>query len=77
MEVSTREEISGILNRFHDQVGHPGINSTYSALQQRFTWKGMCAEVTDYVSFLEIVIYISYILKLNDFLFVCLFIYPN
>ena len=47
------------------------------ALQQRFTWKGMYAEVTDYVTFVEIVKFISYILKLNDFLFVCLFIYPN
>ena len=74
MEVFTREEISGILNRFHDKVGNPGINSTYSALQ-RFTWKGMFAEVTDYVSFVEIVKYISYILNSMIFgLFVYLFI---
>ena len=40
-----------IFNEFHDQVGHPGINATVKDIQQRYFWRGMYNEISEYVSF--------------------------
>ena len=50
VEVPTSGEIRRILERMHDLLGHPGINTTYNSVQQRFSWKGMYASMEDYVS---------------------------
>ena len=39
---------------FHDQVGHPGMNATSTAIQKHYMWKGMHAEIIEYVSILYI-----------------------
>ena len=41
VEVARSGEINKIIKKFHDMVGHPGINSTYAAIKQRFICKGM------------------------------------
>ena len=40
---------------FHDQVGHPGMNATSIAIQKYYMWKGMHAEIVEYVSSLYII----------------------
>ena len=50
VKVALSEEVDGILKKFHDKVGHPGINSTYLAIQQQYYWKGMFTDVSQYVS---------------------------
>ena len=42
---------SDIYRKFHDQVGHPGINTTLSSVQQRYTWAGIGKDVKEYVSY--------------------------
>ena len=49
-EVPRREELQGIYEKFHDQIGHRGINSTLNGIQQYYTWLGMYSEITKYVS---------------------------
>ena len=39
------------INKFHDDVGHPGINATVKGIQQRYFWRGMYNEISEYVSF--------------------------
>ena len=50
VEIPKREFVAELLRMFHDQVGHPGMNSTSSSLQNYYTWKGMNAEIVEYVS---------------------------
>ena len=40
---------------FHDQVGHSGMNATSIAIQKYYMWKGMHAEIVEYVSSLYII----------------------
>ena len=45
-----KSQLDEIYQRFHDQVGHPGIHATLHSVQQRYTWTGMHIDVRDYVS---------------------------
>lgn len=50
LEVPTRKEIEEIFIKYHDKIGHPGINCTVNAIQQRYTWIGINPDVANYVS---------------------------
>ena len=43
-------DLREIFNKFHDNVGHPGINATVKGIQQRYLWRGMHNEISEYVS---------------------------
>lgn len=46
------EEIKDILRQYHSNPmgGHSGINNTLAKISQYYTWNGMKADVTEYVS---------------------------
>ncbi len=46
------EEIKDILKQYHSNPmgGHSGINNTLAKISQYYTWNGMKADVTEYVS---------------------------
>ena len=46
------EDIKDILNQYHSNPmgGHSGINNTLAKISQYYTWNGMKADVTEYVS---------------------------
>ena len=43
--MTVRGEFRAILKKMHDQLVHPGINTTYNTVQQRFSWKGMYSSI--------------------------------
>ena len=49
-EVACRADVQDILERFHDRLAHPGINSSVLSIRQRYYWPGMYTQITDYVS---------------------------
>ena len=38
LEVPSSSELQGILEKYHDQIGHPGINSSVKSIKQRYHW---------------------------------------
>ncbi|KAI6661751.1 Gag-pol fusion protein [Oopsacas minuta] len=49
-----REELAEVLHMFHDQVGHPGMNATSTSIQKHYMWKGMHAEIIEYVKMCDV-----------------------
>ena len=50
LEVPLYEELNAIFEKYHDDLGHPGMNSTVRSIQQRFTWVGMYPQIRNFVS---------------------------
>ena len=50
LAVPLQSELDSIYEKFHDEVGHPGINTTLHSVQQRYTWAGVSQDVKEYVS---------------------------
>jgi hypothetical protein len=57
--VTELEENKDILNQYHSNPmgGHSGINNTLAKISQYYTWHGMKADVTEYVSHKNICIW--------------------
>ena len=54
LEVPSSSELQGILEKYHDQIGHPGIiNSSVKSIKQRYHWMGLYSDVSNYVSLLN------------------------
>ena len=53
LEVISQSQLSGIYQKFHDVVGHPGMIATVNAIQQRYscTWPGMYKDIENYVGY--------------------------
>ena len=50
LEVPSSSQVQEIYKKFHDEVGHPGMNATVHSVQQRYTWTGMYKDIEYYVS---------------------------
>ena len=61
LEVISQSQLSGIYQKFHDVVGHPGMIATVYAIQQRYTWPGMYKDIENYVGYCNNIL-LSYII---------------
>ena len=57
LEVPLRSQIGEILQKYHDNVGHPGTSTTINSVQQRYTWKGIYNDIATYVSISSNLVY--------------------
>ena len=60
LEVISQSQLSGIYQKFHDVVGHPGMIATVNAIQQRYscTWPG-CTK-TLRITLVTVIIHFSF-----------------
>ena len=49
LDVPIREKLNRVIKRFHNEISHPGINSTKYAIQQQYTWVGMYSDIKNCV----------------------------
>ena len=54
LEVPSSVELPSILEKYHDQIAHPGINSSVKSIKQRYYWLGLYSDVSNYVSSLNL-----------------------
>ena len=61
LQVPLQFHLDSIYERFHDEVGHPGINTTLDSVHQRYTWVGIFQAVREYVTSFYCLLYTLYV----------------
>ena len=50
LECPKKDQLSKILLKYHDVLGHIGINATFTSISKKYYWKHISHDVREYVS---------------------------